>query len=340
MLLGVGGALWAHHEATDRALPRAYPPIRVDGAGATFSEPALRAWLKQWDPKRRIVLDYRGVGSPRGIQLLSAAHVDFAASDISLDAAKLSELADVGPGVTQVPLLVGAVAVSYELPGHDDLRIDAATLAAIMSGSVAWWDDPRLAQTNPGVRLPHRPMHVVHRAEPSGTTWIFTQYLSSTSRSWRRRVGASASPRWQTGIGARGNDGVAKAIAATVGSIGYLEVAHLRTTTLQSALLESPRGEWVGPGRAAIRRATTSAATIAAGGSLLESDDRSAYPVVAISYALFSNDPSTQRDVVVDFLRYALGDGQQQLPALGYEPLPEQIRAAALDRLRRVGNGG
>lgn len=246
-----------------------------------------------------------------------------------------------GP-VLHIPTVAGAVAVAYNLPGRErSLRLDGATLVAIYSGQVERWNDPEIAALNPSESLPELPVVVVHRSDGSGTSYLFTSYLTAVSSEWANKVGAGKSVSWPAGVGAKGNEGVTGIVKQTPGAVGYLELAYAEQSKLACAHLRNRAGTFVAP--------TVASTTAAAAGAAeaMEQDVRvslvappglDAYPIAGFTYLLVYQEQSdrAKADALARFLMWAVGDGQQHAEPLHYAPLPEavvQINDAAIRSL-------
>jgi len=248
-----------------------------------------------------------------------------------------------GGDVLHIPTALGAVVATYNLAGVADLKLDGPTLADIFQGKITKWNDPKIAASNAGVSLPDKPISVVYRADSSGTTYVFTGYLSGASADFKAAVGQDKAPKWPTGTGAPKNDGVAAAVKQTDGAIGYVELSYALKNSLAFATLKNKAGEWV--------KASLDSTTKAAQGaqypadlrfSLLDSATAGAYPIVSATWVLYWADPSKAGQsadkvkAVEAFLSYGLGDGQAGEAALGYAPLPADLLALAKQAVTKI----
>jgi phosphate transport system substrate-binding protein len=302
-------------------------PRVINGAGATLPYPLYARWSAEYaklDPKVRI--NYQSVGSGAGIRQLTDGVVDFGATDEPLDPGRLAR----GEPVLHVPTTVGAVAMTFSLPGAPALLLPADVLADVFLGVITRWDDPRLRAANPGTELPSEAITVVHRADGSGTSAAFAGFLARSSEAWRTRVGVGTSPRFPVGVGMKGNEGVAEYVKKTPFALGYLEVAHARLVGLPAAAVQNPKGAFVTPSLEALDHA------------IRGTSEASAYPITALSYVVV---PREARDAarggaVAKFLWWAVHDGQRYARSLDYVELPPELvsRAeAALHELRADG---
>ena len=340
--------LWSCTERTPPAgAPAARAPaskqLTLQGAGATFPYPLYSKWIsdyQQVDPSVRI--NYQSIGSGGGIRQVTERTVDFGATDAPMTDAELEK----APGrLVHVPATLGAVVVAYHLPGAGALVLSSDVLAGIFLGEVTRWDDARLAALNPGVTLPKEAITVVYRSDGSGTTAVFTDYLASTSPTWKERVGAGKAVRFPVGLGAKGNEGVSGQLKTTPYTLGYVELAYAKQTGLSHARLLNRAGKAV---EASVEAVTAAAAGAAANMpddlrvSLVNAAGEAAYPLASFSYLLVYEDaPDTPRgQALARFLWWAVHEGQSRGPALHYAPLPADVVAKVEARLRALKGGG
>jgi len=292
--------------------------ILINGAGATFPYPLYSKWFSDYamvDPSVRF--NYQSIGSGGGIKQITAQTVDFGASDKALSDAELQVAAESGGKLLHIPTVLGAVVVTYDLPGvAKGLKLTSADVSDIFLGKITKWNDKRICESNPGIKLPDQPILVVHRSDGSGTTSIFTNYLCSVSPEWAKKVGTGTSVNWPVGLGGKGNEGVAGQIKTTRNSIGYVELAYAF--------------DFVEP---SIK--TTSAAAAGAASkmpadyriALVNQPGKDAYPIAGFTYLLVYEH---QKDAVkgkklVEFLNWELKKGQKTAPQLLYAPLPANV---------------
>jgi len=301
----------------------------INGAGATFPYPLYSKWFSEYakvDPS--VKFNYQSIGSGGGIKQVTAQTVDFGASDKFLSDDELKA----APGkLLHIPTVMGAVVVTYNLPGvAKGLKLKSEDVAEIFLGKITKWNDKRITGDNPGIRLPDQPIIIVHRSDGSGTTNIFTDYLSSVSGEWAKSVGKGASVKWPVGLGGKGNEGVAGQIKTTQYSIGYVELAYAFENKLPYASLKNKSGYFVEP---SIK--TTSAAAAGAARnmpsdyrlSLVNQSGKDAYPIVGFTWLLVyeHQKDSAKGKKLVDFLNWELKRGQKMAAALLYAPLPENV---------------
>jgi phosphate transport system substrate-binding protein len=301
----------------------------VTGAGSTFVQTIAQQWIKDFGGScPGATVNYQGVGSGAGIQQFSAGTVDFGATDAVMKPAEQQAAEANGGPVLHVPWASGGIAVLYRLDGVKELRLSPATLAGIFAGNVTRWDDPKLAADNPGTKLPGTPVQVVHRADGSGTTKVFTSYMTATAAAvWR--AGADKDVPWPTGQGAKGSDGVAAAVKQADGAIGYAELSYAMAGGLGVAKIKNPAGQFVAPTGASVGAAVREATVPA--DLKVEANyapkDPAAYPISTVTWALVHAKPTdpAKAKLLKAFLLYALGPGQQAAERLSYAPLPREL---------------
>ena len=301
----------------------------INGAGATFPYPLYSKWFAEYakvDPS--VKFNYQSIGSGGGIKQITAQTVDFGASDKFLTDDDLKA----APGkILHIPTVMGAVVVTYNLPGvAKGLKLSSEDVADIFLGRITKWNDPKLVRDNPGAKLPDQPIIVVHRSDGSGTTAIFTDYLSSVSPEWKGKVGMGASVKWPVGLGGKGNEGVAGQVKTTQYTIGYVELAYAFENKLPYASLKNKSGAFVEPSI----KSTSAAAAAAAKQmpadyriSLVNQPGKDAYPIVGFTWLLVyeqQKDPAKGKKLV-EFLTWELKKGQKMASALLYAPLPENV---------------
>jgi len=307
----------------------------ISGAGATFPQPVYDEWASRFKDKTGTTVNYNAIGSGGGIAQFTANTVDFGATDSAMKDAEVKAVKKGTP--VHVPTVFGAITISYNLSGvSKGLKLDGATAADIFLGKITKWDDPAIKKLNPSISLPGKSITVVHRSDESGTTKLFTTFLSDYSPEWASKVGADKTVKWPTGTGAKGNSGVAGGVKQTDGAIGYVELAYALQNNFTTANVKNKAGKFVSP---------TLASTSAAGTgvkvpsdlrfSAINSPNTGAYPIASATFLLVyqdmckagkSND-TAQR--VVNWLNYALGAGQSVAKDIQYAPLPASILSKA-----------
>ncbi len=329
------------------ALGAAFAPaaaaVALTGAGATFPYPIYSKWFDAYNQKTGTQINYQSIGSGGGIQQVKAGTVDFGASDAPLSNAQLK---DMPRRIIQFPTVAGAEALAYNLPGFSgQLKLTPEVLAAIYMGKITTWNDKRLQAINAGVDLPSAPILPVHRADGSGTTFIFTSYLSAVSSEWKELAGAATSVSWPAGIGGKGNEGVAGLVRQTPGAIGYVELAYAKQNSLPMALLRNKAGHFMEPSL----EATTAAAKGALAGlakdvrtPIVNSAAPDAYPIAGFTFLLIYQDQkdSGKAKAIADFLQWAMSDGQSMVADLDYARLPESVAKVNQANLRLLTSAG
>jgi phosphate transport system substrate-binding protein len=301
----------------------------INGAGATFPYPIYSKWFSEYAKiDTSVKFNYQSIGSGGGIKQITAQTVDFGASDKFLTDAELKA----APGkLIHIPTVMGAVVVTYNVPGiKTGLKLSADDVSGIYLGKITKWNDPRIADENPGVALPAKPIIVVHRTDGSGTTAIFTDYLSNVSPEWKGKVGMGTSVKWPVGLGGKGNEGVAGQVKNTAYSVGYVELAYAFENKLPFATLKNHDGFYVVPSI----KSTTAAAAGAAKHmpsdyriSLVNQPGKDAYPIAGFTWLLIYEH---QKNAVigkklVEFLKWELKKGQKMAAPLLYAPLPGNV---------------
>ncbi len=309
----------------------------INGAGATFPYPLYSKWFNEYakvDPSVRF--NYQSIGSGGGQQQILARTVDFGASDGPMSDANLAK----APGkILHIPTVAGAVVATYNLPGNPKLKLDGATLAEIFQGKITRWDAKPLAALNPGVKLPSTDLVVVHRSDGSGTSYIFTDYLSAISKDWENRVGRNTSVKWPTGLGAKGNEGVAGQVKQLEGSIGYVELAYAHQNQLPFAEIKNAAGHFIRP---SIESVTAALATAQIPDdfrfSMVNAPGQNAYPIAGATWLLvYEQQKSPEKGKkLVEFLNWALAKGETMASALDYAPLPQSLQQRVLERIKTI----
>jgi phosphate transport system substrate-binding protein len=313
--------------------------LRINGAGATFPYPIYSKWFDEYHKKfPQVEINYQSIGSGGGIRQVSSETVFFGATDGPMTDEQLKA----APGaILHFPTVLGADVPVYNLPGVTELKFSGSLLADIFLGKVKKWNDPAVATINPGVTLPSTDITVVHRSDGSGTTYIWVDYLSKVSPEWKEKVGVSTAVNWPAGVGGKGNEGVAGLVSQTPGSIGYVELIYALQNKIAFGAVQNASGEFV--------KATTDSVTAAAAAaaanmpadfrvSITNAAGSGAYPVSSFTWLLLYEDPKdkAQSKAMVDFVKWALTDGQPFASQLGYAPLPAAVVALELAALERV----
>jgi phosphate transport system substrate-binding protein len=300
----------------------------LTGAGATFPYPIYSKWFDVYHQKTGVEINYQSIGSGAGIQQVKAGTVDFGASDAALSDAALK---DMPRKVLHFPTVAGAVVLAYNLPGLSaPIQLTPNVLAAIYLGRITVWNDKRIAEVNPGVKLPSAPILAVHRSDGSGTTNIYTNYLAAVSPEWKELVGAGTSVSWPSGVGGKGNDGVAGVITQTPGAIGYVELAYAKHNHLAMARLRNKAGTMMDASLASTTAAVEGAAPLLAKDvrtPIVNSPAPGAWPISGLTFLLVYQDAkdAKQAKALADFIDWAIHDGQAYADDLDYAKLPAAV---------------
>ena len=303
---------------------------QITGAGATFPAPVYTKWGEQAKAATGIELNYQAIGSGGGQNQILQRTVDFGASDAPMDAARL----DSGK-LLQFPTVMGAVVVIVNIAGIEanQLRLTGELVADIYAGKITKWNDPKLIAANPGVTLPNLAIAPVYRADGSGTTYVYTSYLSAVSPEWKDKVGTATSVKWPAGAGAKGNDGVAATVRNTRGGIGYVEYAFASQNHLITAQLRNKAGNFVAPTMEAFRDAAAHADWANAKNfavNLIDQPGEKSWPIESATFIELPKDPAdaARSAAVMKFFDWAYKNGDASATTLEYVPLPETVKAA------------
>jgi phosphate transport system substrate-binding protein len=312
--------------------------LLINGAGATFPYPIYAKWFDEYrkvNPQAQI--NYQSIGSGGGIRQLQAGTVDFGASDSPMTD---EQIAQANGKVLHFPTVLGAVVVTYNLAGvKSELSFTPEALAGIFLGTVTKWNDPELARANPGIRLPADNMVVVHRSDGSGTTFVWTDYLSKANAAWKSKVGAGNSVNWPVGLGAKGNEGVSGLVKQTPNAIGYVELVYAIQNKMSYGKIRNAAGV---PVKADLTGVTAAAASAVVPDdfrvSITNAPGKDAYPISSFTWLLVPariQDPQ-KRKILTDFLRWMLANGQKLAEPLGYAPLPKAVVTKELKAISQI----
>jgi phosphate transport system substrate-binding protein len=309
----------------------------INGAGATFPYPIYSKWFDEYakvDSSARF--NYQSIGSGGGQKQILAETVDFGASDGPMSDENLSK----APGkILHLPTVAGAVVVTYNLPDSPKLKLDGPAVADIFLGKITKWNDKRITGLNPGITLPSTDIVVVHRSDGSGTTYIFTDYLGSVNKEWAEQVGKATSVKWPTGLGAKGNEGVAGQVKQLPGTIGYVELAYAHQNHLPFADLKNSSGKFITPSLSSVTEAlATAKIPDDFRFSMVNPPGEQAYPISGATWLLVYE---KQKDAekgkkLVEFLNWALTRGEGMASSLDYAPLPESVQMRVLERIKTI----
>jgi phosphate transport system substrate-binding protein len=333
------GGSGSHRAQQDQPAAPSTGVVQINGAGATFPYPIYSRWLAEYHKQHPDVqINYQSIGSGGGIRQLTNQTVFFGATDGPMTDEQLK--AAPGP-ILHVPTVLGAVVPVYNVPGTGaDLKFSGPVLADIYLGKIKKWNDPAIVTLNPGATLPATDIVAVHRSDGSGTTYIFADYLSKVSSEFKRAVGVNTSVNWPTGVGGKGNEGVAGLVSQTPGALGYVELIYALQNTITYGSVQNAAGEFV---RASPATVTNAAAAVQIPGdfrvSITNAPGAGAYPISSFTWLLLYQNPGDTRRVraMVDFVRWAVTDGQMFASELGYAPLPGNVvnqELAALEKVR------
>jgi phosphate transport system substrate-binding protein len=318
--------------------------VSINSGGSTFINPLMSKWSSEYQKvAQNIEINYQSIGSGGGIRQLIARTVQFGATDAPMTEDQLKEAKS---PVVHVPLVMGAVVPTYNLPTLDRaVRFTPDVLAGIFLGTIKSWNDPKLTALNTGLKLPATPIVVVHRSDGSGTSFVWTDYLSKVSAEWKSKVGSATSVNWPVGLGGRGNEGVAGTVRQTPGAIGYVELTYAIQNKMPAGEVKNRAGHFVAPDIDAVTAAAAGAIATLPDDlrySITDAAGEKAWPISGTTWAVVYQDmpAGPERAAVVSFLRWTLHDGQKFCPALDYAPLPSELVARADAKLELVQPAG
>jgi phosphate transport system substrate-binding protein len=315
-------------------------PLRINGAGATFPNPIYQKWFSEYNKLHtNVEINYQSIGSGGGIQQVTKQTVFFGASDGPMTADQLQG----APGnIMHFPTVLGAVVPVYNLPGVSaELKFSGPVLADVFLGKITKWNDPAIAKLNAGVTLPATDITVAHRADGSGTTYIWVDFLSKISPEWKSKVGVATSVNWPTGVGGRGNEGVAGLVKQTPGALGYVELVYALQNKIAYGSVLNAAGESVKATVDAVTAAAAAAATQMPADfrvSITNAPGKGVYPISSFTWILLYENAKDkgQAKAMVDFMKWALADGQKYCADLGYAPLPAAVVKLEMDALAKI----
>ncbi len=309
----------------------------ITGAGATFPYPIFAKWAEIYKKIENVNLNYQSIGSSGGLRQIRAKTVTFGASDAPVDGARLDK-----DGMVQFPVILGGVVPIANLDGFKpgELKLTGQALAEIFMGTINKWNDPKIAALNPGKSLPNQSITVVHRADGSGTTFIFTDYLNVVSKEWAGKVGKGAAVKWpaSSSVGGKGNEGVAANVTRVKGAIGYVEYAYAKKNNIKHLQLMNKDGKYVNPSESTFAAAAAGADWFSVPGmgiSLVEQKGANSWPITGASFALMYKEPTNKQASkdVIKFFTWAFKDGQQLALDLDYVPLPDTLTKAIASKV-------
>lgn len=318
--------------------------VRLQGAGATFPNPLYQKWLSEYGKlNQQVRIDYQSIGSGGGIKQIKDQTIDFGASDSPMSD---EDLKSAQGSILHIPTVLGAVVLTYNLQGvAQPLRFSPDVVADIFLGKIKRWDDARIKADNQGVNLPAADISVVHRSDGSGTSAVFTDYLSKVSPEWKAQVGAGTSPKWPVGLGGKGNEGVTGQVKQTPNTIGYVELAYAVQNKLPVALIKNSSGNFVEPSLDAVTAAASESIATTPEDlrvSITNAGGANAYPIASYTYILAyqAQKDAAKGKALVDFLWWGIHDGEKFARDLQYAPLPEEIVKRAEAKINSITSGG
>ncbi len=312
---------------------------QIQGAGATFPYPLYSKMFYEYNKQTGIQVNYQAIGSGGGIRQLEYGSVDFGATDAPMSDA---ELRQAPAPIVHIPICLGAVAITYNLPGKPSLRLTPQILSGMYLGKITRWNDSRIRAANPGVTFPDLKITVIHRSDGSGTTYVFSDYLARVNPVWKREVGRGKSLNWPVGLGGKGNPGVAGFIEQTPGSIGYVELIYSLQNKMPVALLQNKSGNYISPSLESVRLAANTPIPADARVSITNTDAAQGYPISSFTYILLSRDMKLnvnsmeKAKAVVDLIWWMIHKGQKYTEPLYYVPLPDAALKVAEDNLESI----
>jgi phosphate transport system substrate-binding protein len=313
------------------------------GAGATFPQPLYSKMFDIYNKQFKVEVNYQGVGSGAGIEQLTKKTVDFGATDAPM---KDADLAKAPAAIVHVPITLGAVVVTYNLPGDPQLKLSRAVLVDIFLGKITKWNDKAIAALNPGVTLPKLPVTVVHRSDGSGTTSIFTDYLAKISPEWKEKVGAGKEVNWPAGLGAKGNPGVAGQVKNVPGSVGYVELIYALENGMPTAMLENKKGKYIVPTLESTKISAEVTIPDDTRASLTDSDAEKGYPITGMTWIIlykeqnYNGRTKARATSLVNLVWWMTHEGQSQCEPLHYAPLPKATVEKTEKILKSITYGG
>jgi phosphate transport system substrate-binding protein len=312
--------------------------LSITAAGATFPAPIYQKWFDQFQKKTTVQINYQSIGSGGGIKQLTEGTVDFGASDRPMTDEEI-----VKAKALHFPTVLGAVVATYNIDGNPaDLKFTGEALAGIFLGTIKNWDDKAIASTNPGVKLPSKPITVIVRSDSSGTSFVFTDYLSKVSADWKAKVGANQAPNWPAGLRGKGSEGVSGLVKQTPNSIGYVELTYALQNKMAYGSVKNAAGKFIKADLASVTAAAAASVKTMPEDfrvSITNPTGATAYPICTFTYLLIPAEfkDAAKKKAVVDFLTWMLGaDGQGMAAPLSYAPLPKEVVAKELKAIKTI----
>ena len=314
------------------------------GAGATFPQPLYSKLFDAYNQQYGVKINYQGIGSGGGINQLIKRTVDFGGTDAFMTD---KELKEAGAPVLHIPTCLGAVVVTYNLPGNPRLKFSPDVIADIFLGKITKWNDPRITTLNPDAKLPAQAISVVHRADGSGTTYIFSEYLSKVSKDWKEKMGAAKSLNWPAGqIGQKGNPGVAGYVKQTPGGIGYVELIYALQNKMVYGSIKNKAGRFIEPTIKSVSASANVKLPDDTNASLTDTDAADGYPISSFTWLIFYKEQNyggkskDKAEALAKMLRWVVTDGQKYVEPLQYSPLPKEAVTKSMKIIQSVTFGG
>lgn len=321
----------------------AYSPaaeMELLGAGATFPQPLYSKMFDAYYQQYKVKINYQGIGSGGGINQLIKKTVDFGGTDAFMTE---KEFQSAGAPVLSIPTCLGAVVLAYNLPGNPKLNFTSGTIAGIFQGTITKWNDPKIAAINPGITLPNLAISPVHRADSSGTTFIFTEYLAKTDNTWREKIGLGKSVNWPAGsIGQKGNPGVAGYVKQTPGAIGYVELLYAIQNKMPYGNVKNKAGKFIEPTLKSVTAAANVALPDDTNKSLTNTDAAAGYPISSFTWLIFYKEQNyggktkERAEALAKLLKWMVGDGQRYIETLQYAPLSKEAQAKSMNIIKSM----
>lgn len=327
-------------QAASRAAHVASATTNIVGAGSTFDLPFFNKAFPEYGQRNGVSVNYAGIGSGGGIKQFTNNTVDFGATDVPMNASELKAAQATGSAVVQIPVALGGVALAYNLPevGHKVLKLDSATLSNIFLGKITKWNDSAIQKLNPAIKLPMTPILTVHRSDSSGTSYIFTNYLSAVSSDWANTIGTGKAVSWPANsLGGKGNPGVATAITQHAGAIGYVELAYAIDNHIPYLQLKNRADAFVFPNQTTVRAAAAQFPHVSYKDfAIVNAPGKTSYPIAGYSWVLLRQHPTKNAAALVKLFRWTTTSGQAYASALNYVPLPSNVQQQAIKALATI----
>jgi phosphate transport system substrate-binding protein len=309
----------------------------LNGAGATFPYPIYSKWFNEFGKSNSVQINYQSIGSGGGIRQLQSGTVDFGASDMPLNDDQLKEM---GKPIIQFPTVLGSVVPAYNVPGvSGEIKFTPEALAGIFLGKITKWNDKPLTDANPGLKLPDTQIVVAHRSDGSGTTFVWTDYLSKISPEWKSQVGSNTSVKWPVGLGGKGNEGVAGLVRQQPGAIGYVELIYALQNNIPFGPVKNAAGNFV---KASLQSTTAAAASAKVPDdfrvSITNASGKDSYPIASFTYLLVPRQwqDQTKKNAMVSFLNWMLASGEPMAQQLNYAPLPKLVAEKERSKIKEI----